>query len=293
MDVVIVFNGLGNQMSQYAMYLSKRHLNPNTKWLYYPDKEIEQHNGYELEHVFGIKCRNNSNSFLGKIYTLLRYSKNGTGKKRWVIKMILRCLGITEYREQSCLVDKKVINPSADNLRYIWGGWHSEKYFAQVVDEIKAVYTFDEKMLDIESREMLMSIKSSNSVSIHVRRGDYVKHSAFDGICTMEYYEEAIKHICAKVSQPRFFIFSDDTDWAKEHFNKPNMKVVVGHLGAEAWKDMFLMSQCKHNINANSTFSWWAAWMNPNPDKMVFVPRRFNNLTMHHEIYPDRWIKIL
>lgn len=291
MDVVVVFNGLGNQMSQYALYLAKRHLDSRTTWLYYPDKVIDQHNGYELEKVFGIKCKNTPKNVLGRIYTSLVYSKNGGGKKRWVVKKILRCLRIIEYREQSSLFEKEVMKP-AGNLRFIWGGWHSEKYFADVSDEVRTAFTFDEKKLEVESLKILESIKSSNSVSLHIRRGDYVKHSAFDGICTMDYYEEAMKYVEVKVSKPQYFIFSDDTQWAKEHFDKPNMKVVEGHSGDEAWKDLYLMSQCKHNINANSTFSWWAAWLNPNHEKMVMVPSRFNNLNKPHEIYPDSWVKL-
>ena len=291
MDVVVLCNGLGNQMSQYALYLAKRHIDLRTKWLYYPDKMIEQHNGYELEKVFGIKCKNTPKSLLGRVYTLLRYSKNGGGKKRWAIKKMFHCFGITEYREQSSMFDQEVMKSLA-NLRFIWGGWHSEKYVAGIKDEVRTAFTFNENMLDLESHKIRTSILSSNSVSIHVRRGDYVKHSVFDGICTMNYYEEAMNYIGEKVSEPQYFIFSDDTQWAKEHFNKPNMEVVVGHTGNESWKDMFLMSQCKHNINANSTFSWWAAWLNPNPEKIVIVPSRFNNLNKTHEIYPDSWIKL-
>lgn len=291
MDVVIVFNGLGNQMSQYALYLAKRHIDLRTSWLYYPDKVIDQHNGYELEKVFGIKCKNTPKSLLGKIYTSLRYSKNGGGKKRLAVKNILRCFGIAEYREQSSMFEQEAMKPSA-NMRFIWGGWHSEKYFEEVKAEVREAFTFDVKKLDQDSSEILTSIQSSESVSVHVRRGDYVKHSAFDGICTMNYYEEAMKYFEEKVSEPQYFIFSDDTQWAKEHFDKPNMRVVSGHSGNEAWKDMFLMSQCKHNINANSTFSWWAAWLNPNQEKMVIVPSRFNNLNKPHEIYPDSWIKL-
>jgi hypothetical protein len=94
------------------------------------------------------------------------------------------------------------------------------------------------------------------------------------------------------VETPFFYIFSDDKSWVKENFDIPNSYIVDCNVGKESWKDMYLMSICKYNINANSTFSWWAAWLNKNPNKIVIAPSKFNSQSEMRELYPESWIKI-
>ena len=113
-----------------------------------------------------------------------------------------------------------------------------------------------------------------------------------DSICTIEYYQKALTVICERVSQPSFFVFSNDIAWVKEHINIPNSIYVNFNSGSDSWQDMFLMSQCKHNIIANSSFSWWGAWLNRNTNKIVITPSRFINLEENSDIIPDTWIRI-
>lgn len=292
MDIVVLCNGLGNQMSQYALFLAKRRLNKHTSWLYYPEKNIEQHNGYELKKVFGIPCAHNWNSWLGKIFSLVDWSQRSNGRKRRLVRTLLRAVGVRYYKESSSLFEEQALKHSCSLYTFLWGGWHGDRYIRDVQEEVRTAFTFDETKLDTANQETISAIRNSNSIAIHIRRGDYVNHSVFAGICTKEYYDAAIDYIRTHVSNPQFFLFSDDPVWVKENYKGEDFHVVSANKGKNAWIDMFLMSQCKHNINANSTFSWWAAWLNPNSSKIVLVPERFNNLNKPHDIYPDDWIKL-
>ncbi len=292
MDVVILCNGLGNQMSQYALFLAKKRIHTRTTWLYFPDKVIDQHNGYELEKIFGIKQVHYQGKWLNRIYSIVDWSQRRNGKKRRLVRFLMRALGVRYYRESDSMFDERALKHSHAVFTFLWGGWHGEKYIRDVQDEVRKAFSFDMSKLDATNRDLLSMIHSTNSIAMHIRRGDYVNHSAFAGICTKEYYDAAVTHIRSQVSNPQFFLFSDDPEWVKENYKGEDFHVVSANRGENAWIDMFLMSQCKHNINANSTFSWWAAWLNSNPSKIVLVPERFNNLNKPYDIYPEEWIKL-
>jgi hypothetical protein len=133
-----------------------------------------------------------------------------------------------------------------------------------------------------QNQNTLRQIIGTNSVSLHIRRGDYVSsaiNQRIYGTCDLDYYERAIKIISTKVSDPIFYIFSDDIDWAKKHLQSEGQYIFVDWNNAETnYEDLRLMYHCKHNIIANSSFSWWGAWLNQNPHKLVIAPaKRFNN----------------
>ena len=142
---------------------------------------------------------------------------------------------------------------------------------------------------------------ANNSVSVHVRRGDYVldkNTQEFHGVCGVDYYLDAIKLIASKMDDLLLVFFSDDTEWAIEEFkNLPYSLIFIDHnKGENSWKDMFLMSNCKHNIIANSSFSWWAAYLNQNQNKMVIAPKQwFADPTKNSEtsdLIPESWIRL-
>jgi hypothetical protein len=174
------------------------------------------------------------------------------------------------------------------------GYWQSEKYFDKVQSELRRLYTFNFEKLSSETLDYLSSIKSTNSVSVHIRRADYLQHEDFyGGICTFEYYRNAIKYFMKNIDNPIFYFFSDDIEWVVEQFeNLPIYKFVNINHSNDNWQDMYLMSQCNHNIIANSTFSWWGAWLNSNPKKLVLAPRKWSNMYENIDIYPPDWIKI-
>ncbi|RZK18576.1 MAG: alpha-1,2-fucosyltransferase [Flavobacterium sp.] len=138
------------------------------------------------------------------------------------------------------------------------------------------------------------NIKRTNSVSIHVRRGDYL-HPAnrdYHGVLNVSYYERATKHIAENVANPFYFIFSDDIDWCKENLFVGGNCEFVSNKTAPSWIDMALMSQCKHHIIANSSYSWWGAWLSTNNDKLVIAPRSWFANGSISKIIPKEWIGI-
>lgn len=156
---------------------------------------------------------------------------------------------------------------------YLIGYWQNEKYFSEIrsilLQDFSFPYTSQPELTDI-----LKEIWTTNSISVHVRRGDYVSNPIFANryyACEQSYYQEAISLITQKTSESRFFIFSDEPEWIRHHFNFISDYKIV-HF-EDPGLDMYLMSQCKHNIIANSSYSWWAAWLNQNKAKQVIAPR--------------------
>jgi hypothetical protein len=144
-----------------------------------------------------------------------------------------------------------------------------------------------------KNQKILDLIHRTNSVSIHVRRGDYVKLQHIHGLCDMDYYTRAVGFITNNVKNPHFFIFSDDSKWVIDNLKLdfPYTVVDINHGRDSAW-DIWLMANCKHNIVANSSFSWWGAWLNQNPDKIVIAPKQWFADGRETDILPCQWQKL-
>ena len=146
--------------------------------------------------------------------------------------------------------------------------------------------------------ELMAKIESCHSVSLHVRRGDYASDPVFlamHGLCPLDYYERAVKHVSERVSDPVFFLFSDDPDWVRANLNVHGTVEVVDQNGPDAGsEDLRLMSRCRHHIVANSTFSWWGAWLNGGAPKIVVAPQRwFADESMNAvDLIPEAWVKL-
>lgn len=198
----------------------------------------------------------------------------------------------TLRREKTLGYDPAIRNWGDES--YLHGYWQSEKYFENVVDHLHEVFVMTPPMSP-ENAAMAQRIEACSSLSLHVRRGDYVALGA-SAVCDQAYYTAALKAVTDGLSDaPTVFIFSDDPTWARDNLDVPFDKVVVDLNGREtAYEDMRLMSRCQHNIIANSTFSWWSAWLNKNPAKRVAGPTRwFGNDHQHNpDILPDDWIAI-
>jgi hypothetical protein len=176
---------------------------------------------------------------------------------------------------------------------YLDGYWQSENYFKNIrhilLKEFSPAYD-----LRNGDKEIISGINDSNSVGVHVRRGDYVNLKSaneFHGVCGMDYYSKAISLIKEQTKSPVFFIFSDDPDWCKENFKHiPGVKVVQSKSGQSS-AELFLMSMCKHNIIANSSYSWWSGWLNTNETKMVIAPKNwFASANDSKDILPKEYI---
>ena len=175
------------------------------------------------------------------------------------------------------------------------GAWHSEKYFKKYADIIRKELTL-KNSLGEKSQRIFNQIQGANSVSIHLRGTDYVhgNKSSFHGTPSPEYYEKSVELIKQKVSDPHFFIFTDDIPWAKQHITFPEPHTLVSISANPPQEELMLMSACKHNIIANSTFSWWAAWLNGNMEKIVIAPSRWfaDENANASLILPPSWTKI-
>lgn len=187
------------------------------------------------------------------------------------------------------------------NNSYLWGFWQTEKYFSNIrqilQDEFLPKSPPTPNAL-LTQQQILTS--GYRSVFLTVRRTDYTK-SDYHGILPMEYYLEACKIIANKVEDPHFFVFSDEPEWVKQHFKLPYEMTIGGnfdqttnkHLGRED-EELWLMSQCKHAVMANSSYSWWGAWLNPSYDRIVIAPKRWflNSNEDPRDIVPERWLRI-
>lgn len=289
----MLFGGLGNQMSQYAFYLRKKHNDPSTRVIYNRLTQND-HFGYELSRVFGIKLDNSVFSLI--LFYLYRLS---TPKKRWQkpLSWLLKQIGIKVIKEAQNYDYNEDNYAKRRGINFYWGGWHSEKNFLPVASSIREVFHFGfAKNNEGPIATVVDAIRNTNSISIHVRRGDYLKPTTgihqFADIATISYYSSAINYIRSRIESASFFVFSDDLNWCRGNLGLDSATYVDCNQGTESWKDMMLISLCKHNINANSSFSWWGAWLNSNGQKIITVPDRFIQKMTTKDVYPEPWIKL-
>lgn len=291
MDVVIVFNGLGNQMSQYAFFLSKRKFVKSCRYLYFTSGC--SHNGSELDKLFNVRFPQTLfNRFLHKVYSLY----DGIPRIRKYFHLIgIRCI----YENQKYTYEKNVLlHHTKWGITFYVGGWHSEKYFKGCEKDVKDAFKFN---LDKEDESFLLLAEkiasTPNSISVHVRRGDYLKTSPtdyyqFSDVATEDYYHQAFRKIEAITENPIYFIFSDDIVWCQEHFGYIKCYYVDINHGFKSWRDMYLMSLCHYHVNANSSFSWWGAWLCKYGDSVTICPEEFIRGVDIKDVYPESWIKI-
>ena len=179
------------------------------------------------------------------------------------------------------------------------GFWQAEKYFSPVAAIIKRELDFSGWDLSLESKKMLKKMKAtSKTASIHIRAGDYLlkqNEKIFGNICTQMYYQKAFQYVKTKYPEITFFLFTNDVEWTRNHIDLPyeEMVVVADYLTeTEDWEELFLMSKCNVNIIANSSYSWWAAWLNNHNDKMVISPTKWTNNDVNSDTICDEWIRI-
>lgn len=270
--------GLGNQMFQYSFYKAFIKTNKNTKvkidisW-YFDKKRISL---YKLNIFNNIKIKKPSNKFL----IIKKYAT----KFRNLIYRVFNLF----YIENDDGFDSNVINI---NKGIIYGYFQNEKYFESVKDEVHDYFIFDIK--EEEIIKLAKEMENTNSVSIHIRRGDYLKYpKRYEGICDLDYYEKAIEYMIKNVDNPVFYVFSNDIEWAKENIKYNNINYIDLSCYEKDWYDMYLMSNCKNNIIANSSFSWWAAYLNKNKNKIVISPCKWDNLLPNKNSCCSNWINV-
>lgn len=291
MNVINFTGGLGNQMFYYALYRAfqekngKKSVKANLS--YYEKSDVE----FGLNKVFPIT----------KHYLEL---DNGEKEKAYYrIKKISDFLHINWmiYSKKLFFSEKEILKYDKEVLNLknsiLTGYWQSYKYFESIENIIKKEFVF---VISDEINRVAKSLTQENHtlVSVHFRRGDYLQFDdVYGGICDEIYYRKAINYFLERFEEPMFVLFSDDSEWVKEIIKKNNSNarfLCFEHsLFKEYhdWYDMYFMSVCNHNIIANSTFSWWGAFLNKNEDKIVYAPSRWINGYSGADICPKEWIR--
>jgi len=287
--IVEVAGGLGNQMFQYALYLKLISLQYNCK-LYY-DSSQHIHNGLELNRVFNLNL-----DFASKIEVDELLDVRQTVFEK--IKRNLFGRNISRYWEHDKGYEFKPEILEQSKPVYLQGCWLSDRYFSDIEATIRKAFTFFNPLTGCNLEVQKQIISEVNPVSIHIRRGDYLQSSAHSNINYESYLRNSICQICKKIETPTYYVFSDDMEYATSVLAPFKAKEVFSFIdwnkGLDSHFDMQLMSNCKHNIIANSTFSWWGAWLNNNKGKLVISPAKwFNEGRLNdHSIIPHSWITL-
>jgi hypothetical protein len=276
MIIISLFGGLGNQMFQYAF---GRHLSRKLS--------IE----LKYDYSFNLTRKDFSSSdilFIYDIFNLIGIpaSKNEISNSNLI-------------REKPIFLDKSILSISSNNI--LSGYWQNECYFKDSSDIIKNDFTF-KTLIDNSNNNIASEIEEYNSVSIHIRGRDYINKASTRKIhntCDKDYYYRAINYMLTKIKNPIFYIFSDDPEWAHkllDNIPAPYKFVECTSWNIKSHEDMRLMSMCKHNIIANSSFSWWAAWLNNNNNKLVIAPSKWFAISKMNnqakDLVPKSWMKI-
>lgn len=276
MIIVEVTGGLGNQMFQYALCRKLQSLGKEVKLdlSFYRTKQTLRR--FELYDVFHVPFETASKR---EIYHLKGYTSNASRLERAVTTRLYRETHV--YSEDLNAGFQSAVLEMDDV--YLSGYWQNELYFRDIRKQILEDFQFPE-MLMKQHPELLQEMWAENSVSIHIRRGDYldpVNSRLYSGICTIDYYQKSIQYMQEKLQNPKFYFFTDDPQWVKQNLYKDGMTIVEHQKGDPDYADMFLMSQCKAHIIANSTFSWWGAWLDTKEERMVISPTKWLN---NHEV---------
>lgn len=283
MHIVKFQGGLGNQMFQYALYRKFQTMGYDT----YADLYHYQQTKYKTRPlqlaIFGIDLREANRS------DVIRMSGN---EDRWFDVVWLKHVGKKTYYREKDISYKEEIWKMKNG--YFHGFWQSEKYFSEIEDVLRREFVLSDTMqLDSENRHIQIKIKEDQkAVSVHIRRGDYLKNPMYGGICTEEYYKNAIAYIKQQIGDARFYLFSNDMAYVQDRFRGEEFVYVKNNSEDKGYIDLYLMSLCKYHIIANSSFSWWGAWLDAAPSKIVVAPSKWLNNTSAKDIVPDKWIKL-
>lgn len=286
MIIVRLTGGLGNQMFQYAAARRLAHVNNTALKLDISHFESNLARTYALDD-FNIRAT------IAPPEEVAQF--NGREKIRR-FKQIAHSLRLHPdwkwVTQKSGYFDPTILMLTGNV--YLDGAWQSEQYFRDIVAILRAELTVRNEPTAL-NRTVCEQIRQVEAVSLHIRRGDYVTNSntlRMHGLCSIEYYHSALRLLVEKIPSPQFFVFSDDPDWAREYLKLDYPTTFISHNGADKhYEDLRLMSQCRHHIIANSSFSWWGAWLCSYQNKIVFAPRQWFQEYEYdiHDIIPAEW----
>lgn len=283
--IISYYGGLGNQMFIYALHRFYEEQGKNVK--------------ADLVHYYTSDSRNFD---LTKVFPKISICKAGSYniKKNKTIAPYMRDdKSFKYYIEPNVMSDvKSFADEELFDREFEWGylkGYFQTRVFAQEIDKILREEFIFCQTKDDKLKKIVQDLKTKNAVAVHIRRGDYLDVSKmYGGICTEDYYREAINMIKANVEKPVIYFFSDDIEWVRDNFYEENARYITPQMFDDYydWYDMYLMSECKHNIIANSSFSWWGAWLNGNTNKIVIAPKKWVNADSMQDICPEDWIRM-
>lgn len=285
MIIIKVYGGLGNQMFQYALglSLSQKHHHPFTIDYSYLKEANQSGRDFRL---FSFKIQADE----ATPTEILRY----TNTMQKVIDKLRASNRKKRVVEKTFTFDPTVLEKKEG---YFDGHWQSAKYFESVEGLVRKEFTLKQPLGEKASVFASHIVSLPNAVSVHIRRGDYVsigKVAAVHGTTPISYYEKALRAILEKFPDAHFFISSDDIEWAKKHFPQHHSVTFVSSPDIPDYEEMALMILCKHNIIANSTFSWWGAWLNTHKEKVVIAPKRWflDESKDTRDLIPSSWIRL-
>lgn len=288
--IVEIVGGLGNQLFQYALYLKlKKIYNENEVYIYLGRfNDTDDNKGFQISEYFEMCVphvyEGDIDEYIDDSLSLLsRIKRKAFGRKE---SFILEVNG-------SCKIDFNHLDENKNY--YIRGLWQREEYFKEISCEIRRAYNITDP--DVINKWNDIFSLNETYVSLHVRRGDYISNPKYkkilDGVCDRNYYLNSISHMKKLVSlDVTFVVFSDDIEWVKKEFDFLNKEKVIYSSNERDIEDLYFMSKCSAHIIANSTFSWWGAWLNSNENKVVIAPKQWFKNKTSSSIVPRDWIRI-
>jgi hypothetical protein len=286
---VKLWGGLGNQMFQYSfgLYLEEKR---NEKPFYFND--------FNKEFKFDLSYFNVEINELSK--EVLNENRYGI-RSFFLYRLHRKIIQLFPFVNKKILVENnlKYIPEISDEYVLFDGYWQSYKYLKPIEKKLREQFVLKNNILS--DLELFSEIKKVNSVSLHIRRGDYLKGknvAIFENV-SIDYYKKAIRHFSKETIDPIFYIFSNDIEWVKNNLElTEKIKFIfIDNTSSEnsAIADLHLISNCKHHILANSTFSWWGAWLNPSMSKIVVAPNKWyigqrNDVTF--DLIPSEWVRL-
>ena len=286
--------GLGNQLQQYALYKKLEGIGKDVRmdisWFRSADTQARmlKPRDLELDYLEGVSYRiagpEEIRGVLGRLWD---------EKETFVSKVRRKLLPASA----PCFLESDMYHEEIFELdnKYLVGYWACEKYYADILEKLRSEICFplsDNTELNNKNKAVMDRMEQTQSVSVHVRRGDYLEGAnaaLYGNICTEDYYDAAIAHMKDKFPSAKFFFFSDDIPYVREHYRSEDYEMIDWNHGSNSFYDMMLMSRCRHNICANSTFSFWGARLNPHTDKVMIRPSIHRN----NQIRPPERMKEL
>ncbi|WP_417226722.1 alpha-1,2-fucosyltransferase [Amphritea sp.] len=288
MVIVRLIGGLGNQLFQYAYALSLVKKGYDVKLDTSAFDTYTLHGGYSLNHYN--KLVDNASSEEVTAMTHI-----GFGKK--LMRQLQGKKSRPVTKEANSAFDEKMLSPE-DN-HYLVGYFQSERYFQKIRGELLESLVLQESLSDYTKQTLDSINKSEVSVSVHIRRGDYVTNAEAlktHGVCSLDYYQQAVALVNAKFDNVSYYIFSDDIGWVKNNLIIDNAFYIDSEEERFSGEDVFLMSQCDHNVIANSSFSWWGAWLNTHVDKLIVAPKNWyadeQKQYLSKMMIPRDWVQV-